>query len=78
VPLGLFLGAVEARLGDMTVGQLKKAVLGWARQLDPADRAAFFERLGTKLEAPRDRSVARAIAVSAPELNGYFDSTGGG
>ena len=56
MPLGPFLGAVEARLGEMTVGQLRKAVLGWARQLGPADRSAFLERLGAKVEAPRDRS----------------------
>ena len=43
-------------MGEMTVGQLRKAVLGWARQLDSADRWAFLERLGAKLEVPGDRS----------------------
>jgi len=56
VPLGPFLSAVEARLGEMTLAQLRKVVLGWARHLDPSDRPAFLERLGAKVEAPKDRS----------------------
>ncbi len=55
--LGPFLGAVEARLGEMTVAQLRRAVVVWARQVDPADRQSFLECMGATVEAPRDRSA---------------------
>jgi hypothetical protein len=49
-------GGGGPRGGDDRRPQLRKAVLGWARQLGPADRTAFLERLGAKLEVPGDRS----------------------